>query len=214
MRRDVNDIQIQEPAIRELGKKRSCVKRSCFTGCGCGIFFLIGALLLVQFALQPRSKELKDIPANFPASIPLYDAEALHSISYTSAADRSEWVKKAAGVPRALLSPILAELEKQSTSTASVWAGAREWLENPITKEYDTLRVEWTGLTAQPAFVNEFYQSGLRKNGFTIEESANTDTIHQFAFKNGDTNGVLYIKDDPKKDGTDLVALTVNYSAQ
>ena len=71
MRKNIDNIEIKEPPIRELKKNRSCLKRSCTTGCLLLLILLIGFWVFVRFAATPRERELKDIPDIVPPDIPV-----------------------------------------------------------------------------------------------------------------------------------------------
>ncbi|HYE59832.1 MAG TPA: hypothetical protein VEA18_01450 [Candidatus Kapabacteria bacterium] len=219
MRRDVNDIQIKEPPLQELNKKRSCLKRSCATGCGCIALFLIAVFLFLRFAAAPRPKELATVPGHFPKSITLYDTDAIHRISFISGEQKSRWTEIAGYVPKAILSPLILSLERQSQGSAQTTASAFTWeafidlMKKPLTDTRHTLQIEWTDLPAQPKFIENYYKNELKKNNFDILQSTEGDTIRQFLFTNTTTSidGVLYMSDTPDKDGTDYVSLNVNY---
>ncbi len=221
MRRNIDKIEIQEPPMQEFKKQRSCLKRACFTSCGCFVFFLIGALLILKFTAGPRVKELKSTPLNFPTEIIIYDKDNISKITMISGEDRSKALETIAYVPKLALSPIFLVLEKKFPAREENAEGRIEeknTLENfmalmkePVADHRDKVQVEWTELPAEPRFVYNYYKDELLKARFAINEAANKDNIRQFAFSLNNTEGVLYITDDAQKEGTDFVSLTVNF---
>ena len=118
MRRNIEQIEIKEPPIQELGKKRSCLKRTCFTGCGCIVIFIIASVLLLKFATGPRTKKLNEVPDNFPESIPLYDSDNIQEINFTSGKEKGRILEITAFIPKLILSPIILGLGKDADSGA------------------------------------------------------------------------------------------------
>lgn len=220
MRRNIDKIEIQEPPIQEFKKQRSCLKRTCFTSCGCLVFFLIGALIILKFTAGPRVKELKSIPDNFPTEIVIYDKDNISKITIVSGEDRSRAVETIAYGPKLVLSPIFLVLEKKFPTrkenaegrieTKNTWENFMALMKEEVADHRDKVQIEWTELPAEPRFVYNYYKDELIKTGFTINEAVDKDNIRQFAFKLYGTEGVLYITDDAQKEGTDFVSLTVN----
>ena len=78
------------------------------------------------------------------------------------------------------------------------------------TYQKDSYRIEWTELPAQPSFIQNYYKTELKKRNFTIDISSGNEVVNQFTFKKDNISGVLYIKDDLIKEGTDYILLIVN----
>lgn len=213
MRRHIEEIEIKEPPLQELNKKRSCVKRSCLTGCGCIAVFILASVLILYIAANPRQKELKEVPAHFPANIPVYDKDAIHSITLVSGRERSRWIEAAAYVPKIILSPLLIATERNgvaSSTEQTSWKHLVNVIEEPISDHRDLITVSWSELGAQPKFINTYYQTELKKQGYTVTVPEQTsDTIRMFEFSKDAVNGYLLITDDPADDGTDQLLLSV-----
>lgn len=224
MRRNIDKIEIQDPPIQELGKKRSCLKRTCFTGCGCIIIFVLLALLIIKFVAGPRVKEMKSLPENFPASIPIYDKDSINKISFISGRQKNRGIEIAAYVPKFILSPVILLLDRNinpdkaniQTSGQKIaetsWNGFTRLISEPITDQRDIWQIEWTGLQAEPKFIQEYFASELKKHNFKIDNETVGEKIRQFSFINKDENidGVIYILDEPSIQGTDYLSLTAN----
>jgi len=230
MRKKIEQIEIKEPPIEEFKKKKSCAKRSCSTGCGCIVIFLLVSLLLLKFIAGPRTKELKNPPDNFPSNITLYDKDEIKSISFISGKQKSRSVELAAFIPKLVLSPIILMFD-DSVKTQKIikkdgeilvekkatWSDYFRLVKEPVTDQRDIVQIEWNYLTAEPDFIYEYFQNELKKNKYIIELiSTNNKKKFQFTFidEKNNINGVLYIQDDAQDRGTDYLSLTVNIPPQ
>lgn len=224
MRKNINKVEIKDPPIRELRKNRSCFTRTCLSGCGCVIIFVIAFLLLLKFAVNPRIKELKKLPDHISKSVPIYDEENISVINFTSGKDSGKVVEIAAIVPKAILAPIIVELNKIKENKNKISSSTREeyfdWeevkriIKEPITDQRDSYNIEWTDLSAKPSFIYNYYQTELDKQNFYINISSKGQGVRQFTFNKGEISGAIYIKDDIIKKGTDYVLLKINAPAK
>lgn len=194
MRKDKNQIEIKEPPLGELKKKKSCLKKTCFGGCGCIVILIFGILLALKFASKPRNKELKELPAYFIENVPIYDEEGIHKIEFLSGSRRKELIEKILFIPTKLIGSAKTNL--------------------PLTGQKDAYRIEWTELPAQQSFIQNYYKTELKKKGFTIDIASGNEVVEQFTFKKENISGVLYIKDDLIAEGTDYVLLIINIPSQ
>ncbi|MBI5222692.1 MAG: hypothetical protein HY980_04355 [Candidatus Magasanikbacteria bacterium] len=219
MRRIIDNIEIKEPPIRELGKKSSCMRRSCSTGCGCIVVFIVASLIILKLSAGPRQKELKNLPPRFPAAIPVYDIDNADSIMLTYGKEKGRWLETAAYVPKLIVAPAVVLLEKKlfPNSTASdenKFSRFVRLLKKPVSDHRDTIQLEWTELTAEPRFVYDYYKNDLEKAGFLIDVSQNNDRVKQFSFKKDAVEGVVFIGDNKEDGGTDHVSLTATFPNQ
>ncbi len=229
MRRNLEPIEIQDPPIQELGKKSSCLKRTCFTGCGCIIIFILAALLALKLISGPRTKELNQLPADFPAGIPIYDKDSINKITYISGKQKSRGLEIAAYAPKLVLSPIILLLNKNSAETSqtagqgrisiakeSSWKEFVKLMQEPVADHRNLLQIEWLELGAEPNFIQDYFSTELQHNDFSLGKSSQINKTRQFSFSQEEKNieGALYIEDDSAKKGTDYVSLTVNYPLQ
>ena len=206
MRRDIDTVEIKEPPLQELNKKRSCLKRSCLTGCGCILIFLIACLIILKIASSPTTKELKTLPPTISNTVPIYDEKNIDSILFTSGADRGKAIELAAYVPKLVLMPFIVVLEQRYRAPDAILSLIQE----PVADHRDLYSITWKNLDAGPKFVQDFYRGELTKRGYTLETSTETSEIKQFTFKNTkDIEGAIYIKDIPDKNGTDTVVLSL-----
>ncbi|MEK7084793.1 MAG: hypothetical protein AAB932_06165 [Patescibacteria group bacterium] len=189
----IEKIEIQDPPLEELKKKRSCLRRGCFTGCGCIVFLLIGIALLFKFVIIPRPVELASVPPSFPEAIPLYDRGNISRIEFLSGEKEQRLLQLAAFIAR-----------KSDLLTS---------LALPLSAR-DQLRIEWHDLSATPKFIENFYQTELKKNHIATATSSQSDTLRQFTFATTTIDGAVIITDDPAKDGTDSLELIINYPTE
>lgn len=222
MRRNIDQIEIQEPPLEELKKKRSCLKHTCASGCGCLFVFLIIALLILKFTAGEKIKEVKSVPDNWPKNIIVYDKDNISKISFISGSDRGRALERIAMAPKLVLSPIFLILEKKfpvkeqnkdgRIEPETNWESFVRIMKEPVADHRDKIQIEWTDVTAEPRFVYNYYKDELLKNNYQINESLNKDQIRQFNFhlREAEIEGVLYIKDNPENKGTDFISLTVN----
>lgn len=223
MRQEIDKIEIKEPPIEELNKKRSCLRRSCGMGCGCFAIVVILSLVLLRFTIGPRTKEIRDIPTTFTDNIPLYDIDNMDSIQFTSGKERGKRIEIAAYFPKVILSPFIIYFDTECQyipqtdivcTDMTKWQKFRAFMSEPVTDKRDTYNIEWSELTAEQDFIIEYYQTELKKKGYNIGLLSENSTIKQFTFSNDEIDGLVYTMDDPETKDTDFASLTVNIPIQ
>ncbi len=219
MRQEIDKIEIKEPPIEELNKKRSCLRRSCGTGCGCFAIVVILSLVLLRFTIGPKTKEVRDIPQTFTEAIPLYDIDNVDSIKFTSGKERGKRIEVAAYFPKTILSPFIIYFDKDCKyipqtdivcADMTGWQKFRAFISDPVTDKRDTYNIEWSELHAKQDFIIEYYQTELKKKGYSIGLLSENNDIKQFTFSNNMIDGLIYTMDDASTKDTDFVSLTVN----
>ena len=217
MRINREPITIQEPAIGELGKKKSCSKRACASSCGCFALFLIISVLILKFTSEPRPKELKAVPTNFPKNVPVYDRDSIEQITETKGHEKGRAMEIVAIGPKIVLSPILLFIDKRvthDTSTSSTyWTRLVALVKEPIADHRDTVEIVWTDMPAEPNFVTEYYEKELNKQGYSWKNISETTSTRQYSFHKDRVDGVLFIDDKNRAKGTDFATLRIDYPA-
>lgn len=222
MRRNINNVEIVEPPIGELTKRYSAfssIKRTCFTGCGCLVVLLIGIAIFLRLALGSGPQTLKNIPANFPKDITIYDEDNIEQITFVSGKYKNRGIEIAAFFPKIILSPLFLTLNKgeQNTEDTGKFASVKNlWkiMSAPVSDHRDTVQIEWRNLDAEPTFIVNYYKTELQKRGYTIDVESEGQAVRQFSFSKDTITGSIYVEgDDTLKPGTDYVVLTVNLSA-
>ena len=219
MRQEIDKIEIKDPPLEELNKKRSCLKRTCITGCSCFVIMFLVSLVLLRFTMGPRAKELKDLPQSFIKNIPIYDIEGIEKITYTSGKERGRIVEFTAYIPKLVLSPFVVYFDKEykyipiydsANRDVSNWEKFIAFLSKPIADHRDILKIEWVKLNAKQSFVVEYYQTELKKQNFEIGLKSKNDNVIQFTFTKDNIDGVVYTMDEGDTEGVDYVSLTTN----
>lgn len=219
MRQEIDKIEIKEPPIEELNKKRSCIKRTCVTGCGCFVVIFIISLLLLRFAIGPRTKEVRDLPLYFTQVVPIYDAENIERITHTSGKEKGQYAEIAAYVPKLVLSPLVIHFDTKyryiprtiTDREMTKWEKFVSFMKEPITDDREVYKIEWIELSADKNFITEYYQKELTRSGFELGVESTTREITQFTFSNETQHidGAVYITDSTDTRLTDYISLTV-----
>ena len=181
---EIDQIQIKEPTFQELGKKTSCLKRSCMAGGTIAIILVLGLSAAYRHLSKPRIQHVASIPANFPTSIPLYDKKNIDDIVVVSGHNQGIIGKSLSGV---LGDRVMRLLNDQQ----------------------ETVTVEWSDLPAKPKFLMDYYTNALQKQGFSIALAQDADAFHEIDFATTTFTGVITIRDSGRTDGTDVVTLSV-----
>ncbi len=222
MRSKIDKIEIKEPPLEELTRKRSCLRRSCFTGLGCVTIIIVISLILLKFTLGPQTREIKDLPDNFTDTVPLYNEKGIEKIEITIGQERNKGAEYAAFLPKLFISPVLVAIDKDNSfipelededsdagTLKTAWKKLIAFMKAPVADHRDVYKIEWTLLSSKADFIEEYYMSELEKKGFDIGLVSKTDTVSQFTFSLDTIDGLVYIRDKKDTVETDLVAVTV-----
>lgn len=219
MKKRTEPIEIIEPPIQEIQRKKSCLGRSCSFSCLVLILLIIGLIIAVRFSAIARPKELKQTPTDFPKSVPVYDKDAISKITIVSGKKKERAVQTAAKLPDIVANSILRFVEgrvdeKQPEGLPSTWDEFVYMLENDINDDRDTVTIEWKNLIAEPKFIQDYYKTNLRRAGYDTSVTTNSEkTIWELHFSKDTVEGTLFISDTPSQTGTDLFTLTTLFPA-
>ncbi len=213
MRRNLEDIEIVEPPIGELTKKKSW-KGTCFTGCFFLIILAIATVVGIRFYVGPGPKISTTIPNNFPADIPVYDKDNIEAITNIPARYKERGVGVSTILPKLILSPIFynSDNTNNGSSLQNIWKAVTL----PSGNYRDSIQIEWRKINADPNFVIAYYKKELKKKNFKIDIESEGKKVQQFSFSREDgLDGSIFIQiEDDKKSGTDYMILTVNLPKQ
>lgn len=221
MNNPVDNVEIKEPPIQKLNNNRSCLKRSCMTGCLILLILVISFFVIIKFAATPRVKKLKELPEIVPENIPIYDKENIESISYIAARERTRTIEAAAILPKAVLIPIFVGTEQYLPEEVQAIIGSTEGegldryvelLQKPLFPTADLIEIRWTHMPAEPDFVKEYYEKELQKNGFAVVIIVNEKEVEEIRFTNEDNSitGRFFTHDKtPEERGTDEAFLNI-----
>jgi len=206
MRRNLDNIEIVEPPIGELTKKRS-IKGACLTSCAMILFFAIAAIIAIKIYVGSGPTLTKNIPANFPNEIPIYDNDNITNVTFVTAKYKQRGLGLATIIPKIVLSPVLYKNEENKISLNGIW----KTISAPEKTYRDSFEVEWRDVNAEPSFVIGYYKKELKKKKFNIEVESSGEKIQQFSFSREDGyEGSVYAEVDPLKPRTTYIILTIS----
>jgi len=206
MRQKLDNVEIKNPPIGGFNKKPSCIKRGCFGGCSLIILFIIAILVILKFTTTENPKELKALPEFFPAEIPIYDIDNLDTITLQSEHKKNKELELILMLPKIIVSPIVI---LKSENKENSWKTFIEFIKAPIIPQKENITLDWYNLSANPDFLQEYYTNEFKKNNFNILISKNTGNRRQFSFEKNGINGLFYITDSPKTEGTDFLSIYI-----
>lgn len=221
MRRPTLDnVEIVEPPLEELTKTHSGLKRACAGGCLLLILLVVGLIIAIRIFTGPGPKVIKNVPANFPADIPVYDPDNINKITFISGQYKNRSIEIAAIFPKIILSPIFLALNRdevpdapkdKNTSLKNLW----KIITTPVGDHRDTAQIEWRGIDTTPKFIYSYYKNELSKKNFVISEEIAVPGSQQFSFSRSDgISGVFFVEDnDENQPRTDYLLLTVNINS-
>lgn len=207
MRRNLENIEIVEPPIEELTKKRSW-KGACFTSCLFLIIVVVGLIVGIRIYVGAGPKSYSTLPPNFPTDIPVYDKDNIDNITYVSGQYKERGLGIATIIPKLILSPIFYNQENSSQSIKNIFSS----ISTNQTEYRNSFEIEWRGVNADPEFVTAYYKKELKKKNFKIDVQSSGKNVEQFSFYREDGyNGSIYAQSsDDKKSKTDYMILTIN----
>jgi hypothetical protein len=209
MRRNLDDIEIVEPPMEELTKRRSW-KGACFTSCLFLIFLSVITVVGIRFYVGPGPQTSKGIPTNFPADIPVYDKDSIENIVTISARYKERGLGIATLVPKLILSPVFYNADNSTNGDylKNIWKAVA----TPSGNYRDSIQIEWKNINADPSFVIAYYKKELKKKNFKIDIESEGKKVQQFSFSREDgLDGSIFVQvDNEKKSGTDYMILTLN----
>lgn len=211
-------ITVKQPPLQELKKERSCVKRSCISGCGCLVFLLIFALLFLRIFVLSYPKKIKDVPNQVSMEVPIYHQNSIDTISIISGQKRADMLNKVAFVPKVILSPIIfgyewyantQEPEVSKVSKQGAWESFVIAMNTSIVDDRDTVEVRWQDENATAEFIFNYYSEQLKRRGFVLTKK-DGGKKKQILFSKEDISGSLRIVDLDATRETDMIILTVS----
>lgn len=214
MQYKTDPVEIQGPPIDEIQKRSSCLKQGCVSSLVFAFGVLVFLIITIQIFVHPNTKQLDELPKNFPSIVELYDEDNLDSIIFTPGDERAEAVEFLAFVPKAILSPLIRTLESADdvagADTENLWESFIRILGTHVADHRNIIRVEWSELQASEQFIYSFYKTTLEGNEFV--ETANKHK-HTFRFVHPDGITVILTlqNDTTTQSGTDYAILSIYY---
>src|SRR3989339_281549 len=218
MPKNLDSIEIVEPPIQELSKQRHGFLKTCLTSCLIIVILVTIGIFALKYSLGPGPKNLKKLPDNFPADVPIYDKENIETITFISGRYKNRGVEIAAFLPKIILSPLIARItpagnpsansDSQSGSFTNIW----RVITTPVSDGHDSIQIEWRDMDTSPEFFISYYKKELEKKNFSIDTESEGKTFRQITFSRADgISGSAYASwDADDKTRTQYALLTVN----
>jgi hypothetical protein len=207
----LDDIEIVEPPLQELRRKGSFFKRTCLTGCGCLVFFVLIIIIGLRLFIGPGPQNLKTIPEYFPKNIPIYDRDDIERITFISKKYKQRGIQITALFPQVFFASLFPNSTNQNQSTSTTALTTRiyslkkfwEVFTTPLVDPHDMIQIEWQHISATPEFMITYYKNELIKQNYQIKNEQLQGLVKQFSFdhKNG-TNGTLSVESATEKSTT------------
>jgi hypothetical protein len=192
-------IEIKAPPVETLNRRRpSCIRRGCFTGCGGLFILLIGGLIFLRAIATPNTVKTGLLPKGVSAVVPVYDADAIETVRITKRSDAYQTVTAHPLFKR------FSRFTKNNDSLAEVPI-------LPTMTDMDRLDIQWIYLSAQPSFIFRYYQDELKKAGYEVRVTENTEKVKELIFSQQKPvrTGTLIISDTNRASGTDAMHLSL-----
>lgn len=200
---DLKDVEIVEPPIQELTKKNHWVGKACLSSCGLLLFLAVALIIGLKIYIGPGPKQSKNLPANFPRDIPIYDEYNADKITVITGRYKSRSMEIAAFFPKIILSPLIlsvgkdseADGEKKEDFMSQVW----RVLKKPVSDASDTIQVEWFNNESEPNSMISYYRTKLTDAGYAVNTESDGPNFQQFTFSGGSGNsGTVYVEFNPQ----------------
>jgi len=209
MRRNLENIEIVEPPIEELTKKRSW-KGACFTSCIFLVILAVFSIIAIRVYVGKGPQVSKSVPANFPKDIPIYDRDNIEDVTFIPSQYKQRGLSIASLIPKIILSPVFYDSNKNNIdgTLKNIWNSVT----TPKPEYRDSFQIQWSGIEADPNFVVSYYKKELMKKNFKIDIESEGKKVRQFSFSREDgLDGSVYAQtQDDKKTGTEYMIVTVN----
>jgi hypothetical protein len=216
-------INIQDPPVREIHKQRSCIKRGCFSGCGCSIFLFIGVLILLNIVTGAGTNTVKSLPEILPKDISIYEEQRIDTIRVSDPIPTGPLATITSYIPKVLLASVYLSLGENSPTEVSryytevtvppertlsyLWA----LLQVPITPPNQFIELTWHPLSANQSFIATYYIEELKRAGYTITRNETVTNGSEIDFKKDAILGTILVKDtDPEHNGTEFITMRVS----
>lgn len=224
MRREQEQIVIQDPAVRHLERRGgACARRGC--GVLIGVAMLLGVAIVVGAKLikEPSPQRVATLPGNFPTDIPLFEFQSRSEVTVLTREAREKRDRVARPVGRLILAPALKLLEPvgvlertgipiKRIPVLRNLSDLKHAVVMPDSPNTDIVRISWEGLAAGAGEVEAYYQTTLAERGYTVERVQEYNGMRTFRFTREQVTGKVEVisgATDEKK--LERVVLEVEY---
>lgn len=207
----VNEVEIVEPPIQELKKRGRWMTTACFSGCGCVALFIIGVIFGIKLFIGAGPKQIKNLPANFPAEIPLYDQYNIGRITLISGRYKYRSLELAVLFPKIVLSSLVSSESGGKKNGPSAIQELWRLLTKPVSDSRDMVQIEWYDIASEPQTMIEYYRSKLNEAKFTVDSETESERYHQFTFKRSSgLSGTVYVESSAENTKIPYAFIIVN----
>ncbi|PIT88278.1 MAG: hypothetical protein COU29_03355 [Candidatus Magasanikbacteria bacterium CG10_big_fil_rev_8_21_14_0_10_36_32] len=218
----IKDVQIVEPPMRELTKKKFGFAAACMSSCGFFILIIIGLVVGLKIYIGQGPQRLKTLPESFPQDISLYDEYNVDGITFISGKYKSRSIGIASLIPKIVLSPLFYSLKNEQNTGEQIPSTTKKFnvynfwrlVTTPVSDNRDTIQIEWRDVQAEPSFLISFYKNKLRDKHFKIETESEGKLFKQFTFSRNDgIDGTVYTQHPENSKKINYAFLIVNIPA-
>jgi len=215
----IKDVEIVEPPMRELTKRKFGFAAACMSSCGFFLLIIIGLIIGLKIYIGQGPQTLKTLPESFPQDISIYDQYNIDSITFISGKYKSRSIGVASLIPKIVLSPLFYSLrdgettDGQTTTPTKKFSAYNFWrlITTPVSNNRDTIQIEWRDIQAEQSFLISFYKNKLREKQFKIETESESTIFKQFTFSRSDgIDGTVYARHPEGSKKIDYAFLIIN----
>ncbi len=210
----IKGVEIIEPPIQELKKRGSWLTTACMSGCSFILIFIIGVVIGVKMFIGAGPKEIKNLPENFPANIPVYDQYNIDKITLISGRYKSRSMEVSALFPKLILSPLILRNEQQA-GEENIGIIRQLWLAftEPVGDNRDTVQIEWRNISSDATTMIAYYKNKLDDALCTVESETAGINYNQITFNcENELSGTIYVQMGETKKMISYAYLIINLS--
>ncbi len=215
----IKDVEIVEPPMRELTKRKFGFAAACMSSCGFFVLILIGLVIGLKIYIGQGPQQMKALPETFPKDISIYDEYNIDDITFISGKYKSRSIGVASLIPKIVLSPLFYSLKNDATGGEQTASPTKKFsaynffrlITTPVSDNRDTIQIEWRDIEAEPSFLISFYKNKLRDKQFKIETESESKIFKQFTFSRNDgIDGTVYAQHPEGSKKIDYAFLIIN----
>ncbi|MCX6782097.1 MAG: hypothetical protein NTW66_03200 [Candidatus Magasanikbacteria bacterium] len=208
------DVEIIEPPIQELKKRGPWLTTACMSGCGFILIFVVGIIIGIKIFIGSGPREIKNLPPNFPAGIPIYDEYNIDKITHITGRYKSRSMEVSALFPKLILSPLILNNDAGQSGENRRPGIIRElWrtFTEPVGDTRDTVQIEWRDISGDAKTMMAYYKNNLIDANCSIESETAGLTFTQLTFTRGDgLSGTIYVEPGEEKKIISYAYLIIN----
>ena len=211
----LDNIEIVEPPIEELSKKRHTFLRSCFFSIVLMFLLLCASTVGLWLSLGTGPKTLSKVPTNFPADVPIYDQDNIENITFITGRYKNRALEISAFLPKIILSSLLSKYHNDPSDPDSKNQPKNIWqaMMMPVGDKRDSIQIEWRDSDTSATFLMSYYKNELKKKSFSIDSETDGKNFKQTNFSRASDNisGAIYAEwSEENRSRSSYILLTIN----